>query len=127
MKKFFFFRREWLNAPGMGTAFIEAQVDKPNREDELAWFEGGDLVIKDCNKQIALSFPVSDVTSRENSLRKIAVLFEVLEQFQTHILHVADLAEKTELMRAARKEEPLGDDTCSCLACQQPTKEDINV
>lgn len=120
MRKFFFFRREWLNVPGSGNAFIEAQIDKPYREDELAWYEGGDLTIKDCNKQITLSFPVSDVMSRENSLRKIAVLFEVLEQFQTHILHVADLAEKTEIERAAKakREGTLGDDTCNCSACQ---------
>lgn len=121
MRKFFYFRREWLNTPGSGTAFIEAQIDKPYREDALGWFEGGQLIIKDCNKQIKLDFPVSNVTARENSLQKIALLFEVLEQFQTNILHVADLAEKAEEARATkakREEKVLEDDTCACPACQ---------
>jgi hypothetical protein len=126
MRKFFFFRREWLNAPGSGTAFVEAQIDKPNRTDSLAWYEGGNLVIKDCNKQVTLGFPVSNVASRENSLRKIAVLFEVLEQFQTNLLHVADLAEKAELARAKRK-DVLGDDVCDCTACSLAATRGPNV
>lgn len=89
-----FYRREWLNAPGHGNAFIEASVDKSGDGDY--GYAGGDITIKDCSRQITLSFPFSSERNRANTLAKVAMLVEVLEQFQANLLHQADLAEAAE-------------------------------
>lgn len=116
---YFYYRREWLNKPGQGNAFIEAEVGKPEREDAIhAWYDGGDITIKDCNRQVNLSFPISNTHTRENSLRKIAMFLEIVEQFQAHLLHAANLAEKAEAVRdAKRANKELGDDVCDCTSC----------
>lgn len=124
VQQFFYFHREWLNRPGEGTAFIEAEIEKPSKNS--SWYDGGGLTIKDCNRQVNISFPVQDTHSRENSLRKIAIIFETVSRFQTHLLHVADLAEKAEIVREAAREAKrikennvteLGDDECMCPSC----------
>lgn len=125
--QYFYYRREWLNPPGQGNAFIEAEVGKPERPDTVhAWYDGGNITIKDCSRQINLSFPIADVHTRENSLRKIAIFLEIIEQFQTFILHAANLAEKAEAARNAKRVEQdnkqLGSDECDCAVCAVPSK-----
>src|SRR4051812_27791770 len=102
---FLFYRREWLNLPGEGNAFIEAEVRKPYREDEYAYYDGGELTIKDCNRQIMLSFPVSGNERRANSLHKIAELMAVIEHFQAVLLYAANEAERVELRQAEEKDK----------------------
>jgi hypothetical protein len=124
---FVFYRREWLNEPGEGTAFIEAEIRKPYRDDEFAYFDGGDITIKDCNRQISLSFPVNSFERRENSLAKIAQLLNVIENFQAMLLHIANKTEQQEAVqeeerkrleeaRKQRRSEGEGDE-CTCANC----------
>lgn len=125
---FVFYRREWLNEPGEGTAFIEAEIRKPYREDKFAYF--GDITIKDCNRQVTLAFPVNGFERRENSLAKIAQLLNVVENFQAMLLHIAN---KTEQQEAAQEEERKQreetrierrsegeSDECTCVNCLFP-------
>lgn len=122
---FLFYRREWLNVPGEGTAFIEAEIRKPYRADQFAYFEGGDISIKDCNRQITLSFPVNGLERRENSLAKIAQLLGVIEHFQAVLLHVANQTERQEAVQEERKRQEQAkdritegeSDECICGNC----------
>jgi DNA-directed RNA polymerase alpha subunit len=121
MSRYAFYRREWLNVPGEGNAFIEAQVDNPHQGRDHVWYEGGELTIKDCTRQINLSFRVS-ARYRENSLAKIATLLEVIEQFQAFLLHSANMCEKAEKEHHEKLQEMqiasgLRDDECDCPAC----------
>lgn len=128
--EFLFYRREWLNAPGQGNGFVEADIRKPYREDEYSYYEGGQLTIKDCTRQITLSFPVSGVERRENSLAKIAGIINVLEGFQAVLLHTANKAEEMEkkLAEATAEKEAINkpilerfmgreSDECDCPRC----------
>jgi hypothetical protein len=97
-----YYRREWLNAPNMGNAFVEASVD---RFDSEYGYASGDLCIKDCSRQINLDFPVSHRDNRENSLQKVAILLEVIGQFQMALLHEANLADRYETEQLAKLAE----------------------
>src|SRR3954471_9180145 len=93
---FLFYRREWLNLPGEGNAFVEAEIRKPYQEDEYAYYDGGELTIKDCSKQITLSFPINGEERRQNSIHKIAQLLGVIEHFQAVLLYTANETERQE-------------------------------
>jgi hypothetical protein len=94
-----FYRREWLNEPTRGTAFIEAEVEETD-----SWSHGyGTVTIKDCTRQIELSFPLDGPERRQNSLAKIKLLMEVLGGFYKELSHEAKRAEARDAESAARR------------------------
>jgi hypothetical protein len=94
------YRREWLNGPTQGTAYVEAEVPVQT-EAGTFYHEGSHLTLADCSRVVALSFPLHSRDQRENSLAKIALLQEIVEQFATALLQEANLAEAAEQGREA--------------------------
>ncbi len=88
-KKYHVERREFLNKFSHLRAYVIAVVEDAREkrvrgEDEDYWSEIT-LKIADCEDEITLYFDLETVEERENSLHKVRVLAEVINEFKRAI------------------------------------------
>lgn len=76
-----FYRREFLNQPGHHTTgHILAYIEKT--EPTKHWSGSIEFTLADCSRQISLSFDIDDEADRANSLHKLDLLIDSLQQFK---------------------------------------------
>ena len=87
-------RREFLNEdfemPGYVIGIVQDTSDIPD-EDEQGW-KWGTVVLDfgDCTRRVSFDFDMSDPAERANSLRKIAVIAEVVNSVRDAIAKEVD-------------------------------------
>lgn len=85
-KKYHVERREFLNKFSNMRAYIIAVVEdareKRVRDDKDEYWSDITLKISDCSDEICLYFDLETVEDRENSLHKVRVLAEVINEFK---------------------------------------------
>lgn len=106
-KKYHVERREFLNKFANLRAYIIAVVEdareKRVRDEDAEYWSDITLKIADCNDEICLYFDLETVEERENSLHKVRVLAEVINEFKQAIeLEVGVMNAKAGLPRHER-------------------------
>lgn len=99
-----FFRRAFLNKPGMQTsAHVIAKVTRGTNRygSNRPWWEYR-LRLADCTRSIDLEFFLDDAEERRNSIHKIDLLVDTLVKFQ-HYVHLG--AEEVEAHEASAGED----------------------
>ena len=99
------YKRRFLNLLSYsGIACIETNIPKVGK------FENGNgyLTISDCGRQITLDFYVSDKKGSDNSFRKLKVLKEAIEEFESHLTLTRQRVLEVQAEKAKKKKEKKG-------------------
>lgn len=90
-----FYRRRFLNRPRHHQgAHLIADVDLSSYKNGK-WYVDADLHLSDCYRAIDLDFDAENRAEATNALRKIAILREVLAEFETALeAAVAEMVER---------------------------------
>lgn len=100
-EKTHFYVRQFLNQEGYhSSAFILAQVTTGGSE----WSSDATLIVADCNRQIQLDMSLHGDDGRKNTLYKLDLLVETLQQFRKAVKKEAKIVARREAVRERKRQ-----------------------
>lgn len=91
-KKVLFHRKDFINSEGhLSDASICSSISRSSYSDEK-WFWETELKIRDCSNMVYLELELNGDDERKNTIYKLGVLIDHLNDLQEAILNIKDEA-----------------------------------